>query len=714
MRYGPTSLQLSSVLAKGLRRPKLREDLRISEQQVLGETSFVLKIPETYSYNRYGPTEYGLLKLCDGTRTAAEVAAAITEANPSAPLTESDVLEFLDGTQPALWEQSVGDKNLAVLERIRDERKSRVDQSNLLYISFKAWNPDKTLARLDPYLSWMFTPGFAYFSIGIFAVAMSILADDWTRVSRDTANLYSFNGKSAYDIWAFWFLMLLLGAVHEFGHGLTCKHFGGEVPQMGFLLIYFTPAFFTDTTDILIFDTAKPRLYTIFAGIWIELVACSISTIIWAVTLPGSIANDLAYKFLLLSGIEGVLINLNPLIKADGYYALAQFLQMDSLREDSFEYLQAWGRKYLLFQNVELPAASRRMRRIFLVFGLSAVVYSYALLVVMLLFVNNIFLSKMGDWGYVATLGLLYFMLRNRLSKLVPRVRGWYWKGREEYMRWKMTGKQQLAAAAVAFVLIVPPFSATVASDFILEPGAGGDVRTSVAGQLTQVFARPGDAVHKGEVLAELSNPEVTAHAAEVASELGIAEANVRNAEEGSARDAQSRAQQERTRLLSELAIARAKVAGLEIIAPVDGAIAVRETEPRHGEYLNEGQEFAQIVDRSTMRARILVHDSELEYVKIGAPVHLQVRAHAYRTYDGHIERILPAAAVDRPVTQPNKLERNGQELTNYVAVEMRFPNPDGSLIEGMTGAAKISGHRRPVAWSIGESVWRWIRSQVW
>ena len=60
MRFGPTSLQVSSVLAKGLRRPKLREDLRISEQTVAGETSYVIKNFETNSYNRYGSTEYEL------------------------------------------------------------------------------------------------------------------------------------------------------------------------------------------------------------------------------------------------------------------------------------------------------------------------------------------------------------------------------------------------------------------------------------------------------------------------------------------------------------------------------------------------------------------------------------------------------------------------------------------------------------------------------
>ena len=85
MRFGPTSLQVSSVLAKGLKRPKLRTDLRISEQVVAGETSYVIKNRESNSYNRYGVTEYRLLSLCDGTRTPAEIAQAITEEDPASP-----------------------------------------------------------------------------------------------------------------------------------------------------------------------------------------------------------------------------------------------------------------------------------------------------------------------------------------------------------------------------------------------------------------------------------------------------------------------------------------------------------------------------------------------------------------------------------------------------------------------------------------------------
>jgi hypothetical protein len=119
-------------------------------------------------------------------------------------------------------------------------------------------------------------------------------------------------------------------------------------------------------------------------------------------------------------------------------------------------------------------------------------------------------------------------------------------------------------------------------------------------------------------------------------------------------------------------------------------------------------------VDRAQMRARILVHDWELNDVAVGAPVRLKVAVYPFRTFDGTVERILPAAALDLPLSQLNKVERHGQELTNYFALEMVFPNPDNSLIEGMTGSAKIAGKHRPYAWQAAESAWRWIRSQIW
>ena len=715
MRFGPTSLQVSSVLAKGLRRPKLRTDLRISEQTISGETSYVVKNFETNSYNRYGATEYGVLELCDGTRTAAEISDALTERHPDSPLTEAEVLEFLDSIEPAMWERSVGEKNLAVLERIRDERKGRLDQSSVLYMSFKAWDPDKTLAKMDPYLSWMFTSGFVVFSIGIFIVACYLLASDWTRVQQDTSALYTFAGKSAYDIWMFWILLMVLGGIHELGHGLTCKHFGGDVHQMGFLLIYFTPAFYTDTTDILLFQRGSQRQWVIFAGIWIELVLCGLSGVVWYFSPVGSVLNDIAYKMMLLSGIQGALLNLNPLIKADGYYALSQFLNVDNLREESFAFLRAWAQKYLLRHDIDLPPASKRQRRIFFLFGVSAIVYSNTLLIFVIVFVKNVLVSKLGDeWGYLATLVVIYFFARKGIQYALPTVRAWLRQKREDFMAWKMTRTQQAGALGLALLLLIPPISSSVSTGLVLEPGASARVRAEVPGQVQNVYVKPGDTVKTGQLLAVLQNPEIAADADSLRHQLALASSQLRNGQDRSDFDSAANAVRDRGLLQQELAVAEKRAAALEIRAPIDGVVATGNLVQKTGSFLAAGDEFTQIVDRSTMKARILVRDWDLQDVRKGAAVKVKVVPFPFRTYSGKVDRIYPASASDRPVTQTEQLERLGQQLTNYFAVDVEFANPDGSLREGMTGTAKVSGKRGSLAWQASRAMWRWGRSQAW
>jgi putative peptide zinc metalloprotease protein len=715
MRFGPTSLKASSVLAKGLHRPKFRSNLRISEQIVAGEKSFVVKVPETNSYNRFGATEYELLTLCDGTRTRLDIAAVWNQLHPHEALSEEEVMDFLEGIEPEVWEQSAGEKNRAVLERVRDERKSRVDQSSMLYISFRAWDPNKTLTKLDPYLGWMFTPAFVVFSIFLFVVAAYLLAGDWSQVQRDTSALYSFQGKTAYDIWIFWFLLFGLGAIHEFGHGLTCKHFGGDVHQMGFLLIYFTPAFFTDTTDIMLFDRIGRRQWVLFAGIWIELVICGIAAIFWRFTAPGSFANDFAYKTMLLSGIQGALLNLNPLIKADGYYALAEYLRIDNLRDDAFAYLRAWSRKYLFLADIDLPQTSRRHRRVFMIFGLAAISYSVLLVILTILFVKNVFVSKFGStWGYFLTLAVVYYFSRKGLGKGWRQLRAWWREKREEYMAWRMTRRQQVGAIALAVVFLIPPIPSRVASDFTLEPGREARLRPQVSGTVRQIFIKQGDSVAAGQVLAVFSNPEIDANAAALAQQLAIADSEVREGQSEPYAPRVAAAIQERERLQQESAVAQKRVDELTIRAPFAGSVATPDMDQKAGEFLSAGDEFCEIVDRSSMKARILVRDWELEDFHAGSPAQLKVVTYAFRTYGGRVDRVLPAAALDRPVSEPDQLQRFGQQLTNYFAVEMVFPNPDASLIEGMTGTARIAGNSSPLAWQAGRGVWRWLRSQFW
>jgi putative peptide zinc metalloprotease protein len=709
---GSSSRRVSSILAKGLRRPKLRLDLRISEQTVSGKSSYVIKILETNSYYRFGALEYEMLRLCDGSRTPAELAQAVTARHPELSLSETHVIDFLDTVEPAMWERSSREQNVALLERLREERKSNIDHSSIFNIRFRPWNPDKMLTALAPYLRWVFTRGFALFSVGLFLVAFHLLVANWMRIVQDTEAIYSFEGRSIYDICWFWIVFLGLEAIHEFGHGLACKHFGGEVRQMGFSLVYFTPSFYLDTTDMLLLER-RWRHWVIFSGIWIELVVCGLATLVWALTLPGTLINDLAYMTLLLSGIDTLVWNLNPLIKADGYYALADFLDIDNLAEISEEYLGAWTRKYILREKIDLPVATSRLRRVFLIYGLTSIVNSVAMAALLILFARNVLTNVFGVWGYLFLAGLVYFLARKSLRASWQIARNWLGQRKEQLMAWKLSRMQQAAVLGLTFLLFVPPVPSKVASNFLLEPGRRVSLRARVSGKVSEVLVREGDRVKTGQVLAVLQNPEVEANAQRLSQELALANSGVRSDEFHSDTELAAEANRDRVRLQTELSLATEKKNALEIRASSDGTITTPMLDQKVGEYIPAGNEFCQIVDRSTVRARILVRDWELQDVKPGAVANLKLLAFPYRTYSVVVEQTLPAAALDRPVAQPDKIERMGHELMNYFALVVELQNTDDSLREGMTGTAKLSGKRRPLAWLAGRSTWRWLRGQV-
>jgi putative peptide zinc metalloprotease protein len=713
MRFGPTDIRLSGVLAKGLRRPKLRADLKVGKQTFAGETSFVVKVPETDSFNRLGELDWELLSLCDGTRTPGEVALALNERYSDQNLTEQEVIEYLDGVDPNFWERGAAAKNLCILEKIRDERRERVNHASLLYIYFSAFDPDRALERLDRYLSWMFTKQFVLFSMLLFALAGMIVAHDFTHISQEAVAVYGLRHRGSYDILVMWVMLFIIVGPHEFAHGLACKHFGGEVHHMGFMLLYFSPSFYTDCTDMHVFEKTSERIWTIIAGIWITLLQCCFGLFLWAMAPPGSVASDLAYKFALVSGLIGF-FQLNPLLKIDGYYVLSQYLQVDNLREQSFAYSMAWLRRNVLRQPLELPPASRRERRIFLGYGFSAGLYSLLIIIFFLGFVDNAFTGWLGTWGHLATIGVLCFTFRKRFQQWRMAVRAHWHKLKEEFMAWRMTWWQPVAGAAALLVLFLPPTAVKTTSDFLLEPQRQLTVKAPVAGLVRTVAVREGETVAAGSVLAVLHNPEVEAQAEVVASQLNLAENYQRAALARSDFGASERYRQEIVRLESEKAEADRKREQLVLRAPFAGVIATPQIEQRVGEYLAEGEPLALLVDRQAMRARVLVRDRELEDVHQGASVGLKLRSYPFATFSGTIRQIMPAASSERPLAEPNKVERKGQELTNFFEVVMEFPNPGGELKEGMTGTARIYGKRYPVALRALRAGWRWARALIW
>jgi putative peptide zinc metalloprotease protein len=713
MQFGPTSIRLSGVLARGLQRPKLRADLKVSKQTFAGEVSCVIKIPETDSFNRIGEFDWEVLALCDGTRTPADIAAELNANNPDVSLCPEEVTEFLGGIDVNTWERSPAEKNLCILEKIRDERRERVNHESLLYIYFSAFDPDKVLTRLNRYLGWLFTRQFFIASLGIFLLAAILVGDDFTRFRTESEALYNFSNKGAGDILLMWVLLFLVVGPHEFAHGLACKHYGGEVHHMGFMLMYFAPSFYTDCTDMHLFDSTSQRIWTIIAGVWITLLQCSFAIFLWHLSLPGSVVGDVAYTLALMSGIPGFM-QMNPLMKLDGYYMLSQYLQLDNLRERSFDYTNSWFKRYVLQQVVEHSRVSQRERRIFLIYTIAAGFYSGLVIYLFTRFISNVFTSHLGNWGYLATAGALYLFLRKRLRLWASSARRYIEEAKVKFMAWRMRWWQLGLGVGFLLLLMVPPTAVKVVSDFRLEPGRRAEIRGRVPGLIARVEVREGSGVPAGGVIAILHNPDIETHSKVLGYELQQAAAAIRAAEARLDSGQTALYTQQEQRLEYDQKQADWKLDQLTLRVPFAGSISTPLVEQRVGSYLQEGDQLAVFVDRQMMRARVLVRDRDLEDVQGGTRVDLKVQSFPFRTFTGHVEQIMPASSPNRPIGAPDKLERKGQELANFFEVDLEFPNLDGALLEGMTGTARIYGKRYPLAWRFVRGGYRWIHSLIW
>src|SRR5437762_9557525 len=162
--------------------------------------------------------------------------------------------------------------------------------------------------------------------------------------------------------------------MHEFSHGLTCRHFGGKVREVGFMLIYCQPAFYCDVSDSWMFPSKRQRMWVTFAGGYFQLIFWGVCTVVWRITDTDSLINQIVLVVIVFAGLQ-TLVNFNPLIKLDGYYMLSDYLEIPNLRTKAMTSLWGWiGGKHK-------SARPWRDERAQLVYGLASMAFSTTLLI---------------------------------------------------------------------------------------------------------------------------------------------------------------------------------------------------------------------------------------------------------------------------------------------------------------------------------------------
>ena len=693
--------------------PKLDPRVIAKQQIEKGQPTVLAKLPGADNFIRLEPPQWVLLQLFDGERSYVEISGQVSKQT-GIPYSEGAVREFASfiQTNTDLFYKSPLERNIALQQKLRGQRLKRKGSKAIDFsdITIAEWpHADDFIARIYPRLRWIYTWWFTLLALSMFVVMAWMWAGRFGEIWRDSFEFYNFTTKSARDLLEFWVLFGAMAFLHESFHGLTCKHFGGSVEKMGFTLMYFAPSFFCDVTQIWIYGGKWERIATVIAGIWGDLIVCFLGTAVWWATPPGMVIHNLAYKVMMVTGIGVSVLNLNPLIKLDGYYIFCELIGEPDFKERTSAYLSGWTRRHLFGMPAQVEYVPLRRRPFYLGYAVLSAIYGYLLLTFLMVFTFNVLHSYSPAWAF-APAGLMgYWVFRERIHSLGRFTRLFYLDKKERVLSWLKPVRFAALGVAALLLLLLPVWPDFQDGSFVLEPARQATVHASIQGRVLQVFVDEGQRVVAGQPLAKLENLDLESNQAKVRADLRAA----------SARAIQSQlhygnygtAEQERLRLLQEDRSLTEEAAKLQLLSPLAGVVASARLRALKGASLEEGAPVVELIDDSSLRARIYIPEFAMHDIRVGAPVRLRVDSRL-RPVTG----ILRSISADWAPFDPSfgqKEQLAGINPPRFYMAEC-WLDAAADLRPGMTGIAKIRVGRR----SIGGFGWRFIgdlvRRRVW
>jgi multidrug resistance efflux pump len=343
---------------------------------------------------------------------------------------------------------------------------------------------------------------------------------NWDEIARDIPRLYNFG-----SFLVMYATMLTVVTMHEFAHGLTCKHFGGSVREMGFMLIYFQPAFYCNVSDAWLFPKRSHRLWVSFAGAYLELTIWAIATFLWWATDPETVINYLALIIMSTSAIKS-LFNMNPLIKLDGYYLLSDGLEIPNLRQRAVGFVGNIVRRIFAMEprNAERPTA--RERRIFFFYGILAWTYSWGFLAFIAWNFFGFATDRYQGWGFAVFTVLLsqvfYIPLKRAFAPSGAKAPSWDMK------KWAKRGFRFAILIGIGAALYFIRTDLRIAGSFYVLPVHNCDVRAEVEGIVQHIYVDEGQTLKKGDLIAQLSDRDWRAELTKTTAQTRETEAHLK------------------------------------------------------------------------------------------------------------------------------------------------------------------------------------------
>jgi putative peptide zinc metalloprotease protein len=700
---------------------RARGDLEIVEVAFGGQSSYVVKDPVTGEVYHLSAEEHRLLQALRRPVSLAALGRILEAEFAPRKATPLELQAFVNQlhAQGLVVGENPGQGGELLARGQRERRRRRWSAvAQLLSVRLGGWRAGPFIDALYPAVGWMFSRAVLLAALGLVGYALVLVVGNASSLAARLPALHELARPTLLPVW----IAAIAGVkiLHELGHALACRHFGARPQEMGVLLLAGAPALYCDVSDAWRLPSKWQRMAVSAAGMMVELVIAAAAAVVWAHSRPGLLA-AVCLSLIIVCSVGTLLINLNPLLRYDGYYLLADWLEAPNLADRARGLISARWRRWLL-KDPPTPDAllTPRKRRALWVYAIASRVY--LTLVLGAIFYTMVKLARPHQLQNVvytlAALVVAGIVARPIVASARLLMNPWT----RSRLRWlRLAFSMALLAGVVAGAAFIP-ITRRVSAPMVARPAKSYPLFAVAAGQLE--FALPAAAeVRTGDVVARLRNAEL---------ELTVA------AKEGEVRERRLRVAQLRTlesitpsagrRLptaLAELADAqkqlaeqRAMLALLEIRAPAAGRILPvpeQSAEKRDadklaqwhgspldarklGAWIEPGTPLAIVAAPGEWIAWAGVPQADVPVVEIGQPVRLLADQGPTNILTGrvaHISRTAHAAKrqpSDRRAAQASLL---GDDA--YHVVEITLDQADPALLPGARGAAKIATYHTTI-----------------
>jgi putative peptide zinc metalloprotease protein len=617
--------------------PRLRPHIRIHRQVYRGEAWYVLQDSARTSFHRFTPVANLVIGRMDGRRSVDQIwRLACDDLGDDAP-TQDEVIGLLGQLHAADALQSdVPPDVLELFERgERTTRQQRVGRFlSPLAIRIPLLDPERLLASsvgwVRPLFSWL---GLALWLVVVLP-ALALIVMHWQPL---TDNLLD-HVFTPLNLALIWCLFPLVKALHEAGHGYATKVFGGEVHEMGVMLLVFTPVPYVDASAAWAFDSKYRRALVGLGGMLAELFVAALACYVWVWAEPGAV-RAVAHNVLVIAGVTTLLFNANPLLRFDGYYVLSDLAEIPNLRTRANRYVGYLTERYLLGQTqARAPETAPGEPTWFVGYSVSAFLYRVFIVVAIGLWILDQFALAGLVLGLTAAIGWFGVPLWRALRYLLTgaALRG----GRPR----ALAGAGGVAAALALLLLVVPWPLRTRAEGVVWLPD-DAFIRSTARGFVARAAAQPGERVRPGHLLLEISDPLLETDVAVLEARLRELEARYRSELEDDWHASQLTLEALRY-ARRDLARAQERLAELEIRSGVEGTFVLPRAEDLPGRFVEKGELLASVVDLDTISVRAVVLQDDIDLVRRRTTgVRIRLAESLAETHGAEIRRIVPAAS---------------------------------------------------------------------